>query len=475
VEQALEIYGKSHAPNYDKIVRTIVQSRSRLEEAMGLTFGSTRPSNFNLGMSWDILMGVLVFISGMTIPIGIATVAAKFELLTWLLAAFFCLDALINLRRRTIPLHQPTDSLRRKTDIPSDRWLIIDLLAGLAFIFIAVWHQVPELLPAKVAVLVSLLPLFKLLKMSKISDDLQDNLNLNPSILRLIFFIFWIVLGAHLISLGWILIGGVTSDLSPQQKYITALYWAVTTLSTVGYGDITPDQGSAIQVVFTMVVMLLGVGMYGYIIGNVATLITNLDAARASYLEKMGEVNLFLKTRNVPAPLQERVRSYYRYLWETQKSVTTQALLGELPHTLSTDIALFLNKNILEKVPYFSDADDLFIREIVQVMDPLAFLPGDYIIRQGEYGDSMYFLSSGEIEVIIDGRVVDTHSSGAFFGEGSLITNEKRNASIRTTTYCDVYRLSRHGFDDLRRKYPDFDRHVNEVFAARDQPKGEHS
>ena len=108
-------------------------------------------------------------------------------------------------------------------------------------------------------------------------------------------------------------------------------------------------------------------------------------------------------------------------------------------------------------------------------MEPLAFLPGDYIIRQGEYGDSMYFLSSGEIEVIIDGRLVVTHSSGTFFGEGSLITNEKRNASIRTTTYCDVYRLSRHSFEDLRAKYPDFDRHVSQVFAARDQPKGEHS
>jgi drug/metabolite transporter (DMT)-like permease len=442
---------------------------------MRSTFGSARPLKINLGITWDILMAVLVFVSGISIPIGIAAGAAKFEIFTWILAAFFCLDALINLRRRADPPRQAPSLLFRISDRSSYRWLFIDVIAALALVFIAVWWRRPQLLPANIAVLISLLPLLKLPKTNKISEDLRDNLNLNPSILRLIFFIFWIVLGAHLIALGWILIGGVASELSPQQKYITALYWAVTTLSTVGYGDITPDQNSTIQVVFTMVVMLLGVGMYGYIIGNVATLITNLDAARANYLEKMEEVNLFLKTRSVPAALQERVRSYYRYLWETQKSITTQVLLGELPHTLSTDIALFLNKNILEKVPYFSDADDLFIREIVQVMEPLAFLPGDYIIRQGEYGDSMYFLSSGEIEVIIDGRLVDTHGSGSFFGEGSLITNEKRNASIRSTTYCDVYKLSKHSFNDLRSKYPDFDRHVSEVFAARDQSKGEHS
>ncbi|MEJ2305571.1 MAG: cyclic nucleotide-binding domain-containing protein [Anaerolineales bacterium] len=442
---------------------------------MESTFGSTRPLRINLGMSWDILMAVLVFISGISIPIGIAAGAEKIELFTWSLAAFFCLDALINLRRRADPPRQAPSLLFRISDRSSYRWLFTDVIAALALVFIAVWWRRPQLLPANIAVLISLLPLLKLSRTNKISEDLRDNLNLNPSILRLIFFIFWIVLGAHLIALGWILIGGVASELSPQQKYITALYWAVTTLSTVGYGDITPDQNSTIQVVFTMVVMLLGVGMYGYIIGNVATLITNLDAARANYLEKMEEVNLFLKTRSVPAALQERVRSYYRYLWETQRSITTHAIIHELPHTLSTDIALFLNKNILEKVPYFSDADDLFIREIVQVMEPLAFLPGDYIIRQGEYGDSMYFLSSGEIEVIIDGRLVDTHSSGAFFGEGSLITNEKRNASIRSPTYCDVYKLSKQSFNDLRAKYPDFDRHVSEVFAARDQSKGEHS
>lgn len=417
---------------------------------------------------WNILIGILVFVSGMTIPIGIAIGVTDFQYLTWLLAALFSLDALIGALRR--PRLDPPTSATVSGQRPyrSIRWLLVDLLAAISLLLIAIWWQIPDIAEANAAVLVSLLPLLKLLKLHNIFEDLQQNLHLNPAILRLIFFIFWIILAAHLISLGWILIGAVDSGVTPQRKYVTALYWSVTTLSTVGYGDLTPDQSSTPQVLFTMLVMLLGVGMYGYIIGNVATLIANLDAARAQYREKMEEINLFMKTRDIPVPLQERINNYYRYLWETHKSTTSPSLLNELPHSLSIDIALFLNKNILEKVPYFAHADDHFIREIVQMMELIVFLPDDYVIRQGEYGDSMYFLSSGEVEVIIDGQVVVQRGEGTFFGERALIKNEKRNASIRTVTYCDMYRLSRQSFDELRRKYPDFDQHVKEVFARRE-------
>ena len=98
------------------------------------------------------------------------------------------------------------------------------------------------------------------------------------------------------------------------------------------------------------------------------------------------------------------MRNYYAYLWETQKSVSPVSITEELPHTLSMEILLFLNRTILEKVSLFKNANEIFIREIVQLLRPMVFLPDDYIIRQGEYGDCMYFLSNGDVEVLVTAR-----------------------------------------------------------------------
>ena len=313
----------------------------------------------------------------------------------------------------------------------------------------------------------------KILKMAKISKvsaifrDIRESLSVNPSLMRLVTFAFWFVTVVHLMACGWVLIGAAEAERPHFDQYLRGVYWCVTTIATIGYGDYTPNHNSNLQIVYTIAVMVFGVGMYGYIIGNVATLIANLDTARAAYQEKMEEINDFLRTKRVPAALQTRVRDYYSYLWETQKSVTTVSITEELPHTISMEILLFLNRTILAKVALFRNANEIFIREIVQLLRPIVFLPGDYIIRQGEYGDCMYFLSSGDVEVLVGERNVAQSGAGSPFGETALLQGEKRNASVRAITYCDVYKLSKSDFDALRARYPEFDAEVKKVIEDR--------
>ncbi|HRU29964.1 MAG TPA: cyclic nucleotide-binding domain-containing protein, partial [Treponema sp.] len=252
-------------------------------------------------------------------------------------------------------------------------------------------------------------------------------------------------------------------------QYLRALYWATTTIATIGYGDYTPDHNSNVQIIYTVIIQLFGVGMFSYVIANVSSLVANLDVAKSTYRRHLDEVNAFLHAQRIPPQLQERVRDYYSYLWEQQRGVSTMQVLQEFPRSLSQEILLYLNREVLERVELFRGADELFIREAMQLLKSEVFLPGEYIIRQGEYGDCMYFLTSGTVQVVVDGKEIARLGPGSPFGETALIEQGRRNASVISIDYSTGYRLAKSDFEGLRQKYPEFDAHIKKVVEGRKQ------
>jgi hypothetical protein len=430
------------------------------------------------GTAKTIYNGVLVFVALAGTIITSYRLTFRFlqlDAIYWIITAVYILDIPYTFNqavKKGLVVHGDRRSIARQY---LRGWFTVDLIAAIPFtaVFVAVSGDKALGGAWGMSAFMDLVVITKVLKMAKISKvsaifrDIRESLSVNPALMRLVTFAFWFVTVVHLMACGWCLIGASDLDRPPQDQYLRALYWCVTTIATIGYGDYTPNHDVDLQIIYTIAVMVFGVGMYGYIIGNVATLIANLDTARANYQEKMEEVNDFMRTKRVPAPLQARVKDYYGYLWETRKSITTTSITSDLPHTLAMDILLFLNKTILEKVALFKNANEIFIREIVQLLKPMVFLPDDYIIRQGEYGDCMYFLSNGDVEILVNGVRVASLGQGSPVGETALIQGEKRMASVRALSYCDAYKLSKADFDALRQRYPDFDAQVKKVVEAR--------
>ncbi len=207
----------------------------------------------------------------------------------WLITFIFMVDILINFFRPQKFKGQRTQKKRHIAAHYLRGWFIVDLIAAIP------WHVlfgVPFLM---------VLRCVKLAHVAKLLHHRSHREIHHSAVFRLVSFLFWLGLVSYCLACGWVALTGPIAITDDRECYLQALYWCITTLTTVGYGDIIPLTNE--QRVYTIVVMILGVGMYGYVIGNVANLLSNIDRAKSHYLTNMERLSTFLKYRHIPAEI----------------------------------------------------------------------------------------------------------------------------------------------------------------------------
>jgi voltage-gated potassium channel len=173
-----------------------------------------------------------------------------------------------------------------------------------------------------------------------------------------------------------------------------ALWWAVVTLTTVGYGDVVPI--TPLGRLVAALVMICGLGVFGLWTGILA----NGFAAETRR-------DNFLKT------------------WES-----------------------------VSKVPFFAALGPAAIADVTHMLRTMDLPARTMIIRKGKTGDCMYFIADGEVEVDLPGKKVRL-GEGAFFGEMALLGNNVRSASITTTRVSKLLVLDLVDFRMLMARHPD--------------------
>ena len=297
--------------------------------------------------------------------------------------------------------------------------------------------------------------------------DLQGELSVSFGTLRIANFLVALVVVTHWIACGWwmlALIQGFPSNswaypyqnLGLFSRYIRSLYWTVTTMATVGYGDIVPLNN--FEICYAMCVMVTGVSVYGYILGSLASLLAQNDQKSASYREKVEIVNNYMKFQHVPSHLQKRVNSYYTYMWKRNRGFDEKSMLIDIPSGIRTEISLYIHRDILSRVPLFQEADPYFLREIASLLHPIVFAPGEDVTVLGDIGACMYFVNYGRLRVLspVDEKVCLAElKRGDFFGELALIFEMPRTATVRCTTHVDLYVLTKSDVDQVFVTFPE--------------------
>jgi len=427
-------------------------------------------SKFRIG--WDLLILILILISCGLIPFQIAFRHAAYKFgseIIYFIDLFFLIDIFLNFftsyRHQGVEVTGKHHTARHYLKTV----FIVDLIANLPLDAFFLFSNDIQIHGISLILILRVFRLLRIVRLFVIFRRWQDLSWTNSGYLRIIKFLATIMLLIHWIACAWFLVPFIENfpknswvvisgikDAGPITQYVRSLYWAIVTMTTVGYGDITPHRN--IEYVFTIVVMLIGASTYAFIIGNIASLFSNLDSARAGFFNKIDAISQYLRARQAPRNLTEQVRNYYEYLWSQHRGVKEDTLFDDLPVQFRLDILRYLTRDLLDRVPLFRYCSPALRNALLMTLKPQTFAPNVYIARQGELGKEIYFLSRGTVEIISDdGKNNHGHlESGDYFGDLSLILGEKRTASVRALTYCEIFILNRNDFNRIKNEYSEF-------------------
>ncbi|KAM6949218.1 LOW QUALITY PROTEIN: cyclic nucleotide-gated channel rod photoreceptor subunit alpha-like [Aplochiton taeniatus] len=244
------------------------------------------------------------------------------------------------------------------------------------------------------------------------------------------------------------------------RKYAYSMYWSTLTLTTIGE---TPLPVVNSEHYFAVLDLLVGVLIFAYVVGNVGSMITNINAARANFQARIDAIKQYMTGQKVTEDLQKRVIYWFDYLWTNKKAVDEKEVLKCLPEKLRAEIAINVHMETLKKVRIFADCEAGLLVELVLKLQPQIYSPGDYICKKGDIGREMYIIKEGKVAVVSDdgSKTFVTFGSGVTFGEISILAikgskaGNRRTANIRSVGYSDLFCLSKTDLMDALDEYPD--------------------
>lgn len=249
-----------------------------------------------------------------------------------------------------------------------------------------------------------------------------------------------------------------------ETQYWLSLFWAVQVTTGIG-NDIKPKSDT--EVMFTTFMAVLGLVVYAVIIGSASSALQNMDADASTRREVLESASNFMQARKVPLFFQKIIKDYYEHMWQSPRDA--DEVFADLPPTLRARLSIVINRDLVDRIPLLQLIPaDVYIRTVHR-LERATFLPGEYVVKQGQAGDSILLIDRGRVDAVLpNGRTVFlTLYPGDFFGESSLLYDTLRDASFRAVDYLDLFIMDRLTFDELCVSAPGFMTEVRRVDAER--------
>ncbi|GMH05152.1 hypothetical protein Nepgr_006992 [Nepenthes gracilis] len=237
------------------------------------------------------------------------------------------------------------------------------------------------------------------------------------------------------------------------KRYTTSLYFAIVTMTTVGYGDI--HAVNLREMIFIMIYVSFDMVLGAYLIGNMTALIVK-GSKTERFRDRMTDVMKYMNRNRLGRDLRSQIKGHMRLQYESSYTETT--VLQDIPISLRAKISQTLYLSTIESVALFKGCSSEFINQILTRIHEEFFLPGEVILEQGHVVDQLYFVSDGVLEEVVIGKdgcyeTISLLEPNSSFGEISILCNIPQLYTVRVCELCRLLRIDKQSLTNILEIY----------------------
>lgn len=451
---------------------------SKLNSFLGQSWsksGVLDPSS-SFMVRWDFLTTLCLLFTIFVTPYEVSFLETKLNELFWInrvVDFVFIVDIFITMHLTYV---DPTNgkwvtSLKRIRERYIRSTFTLDVISVLPFDIIGVAADSKQLNDLKILRVVKLFKLAKLMRIiraGRLLRQIENSYPINYGVMQLVGFLISVLIAGHWLACmfrmtvtlttddvtqdeNWILRmtqqGELPENSTAYDHYVVAYYWAIMTMTTIGYGDVpitsTSERTAAI------VGMMLGTAFYTYIIGAVTGIVTTLNMSHREFYQRCDGVNRFCQAYKLPNTMRHKLREYFRYKHSKTGLYDYHGLLEEMSPGLQREVAIITQMHWVKSLRFFKDCDHAFLTDVVMVMNHVHFPQGEVFIEPGDPPTHMYVIVSGI--AMHEGRMF---CSWGLIGEDMVHSSRKREGKARALTFVNAFELTKDNLEVCFERHP---------------------
>ena len=189
-------------------------------------------------------------------------------------------------------------------------------------------------------------------------------------------------------------------DASFITLYITSFYFLITTITSVGYGDITCVSLS--ETLYQIIILTIGVIAYSWIVSTIGNYVKKETRAAIKFNKDLSLLEeIRISYPKMSFKLYNKIHKHLETVSHQQEKLDSNLLVTNLPYTLKNQIMFIIYGSIIKKFKFFKDCENSdFILRILTSFIPLSTKKGAFIIQEGEIIDNIVFVREGRLSLV---------------------------------------------------------------------------